>query len=43
MYLLTLADRTSTDVPAIKKEHELSDCFPFRRISVINGIPELVD
>ena len=43
MYLLTMADRTSTDVPVIKKEHELSNCFLFHRVSGINTIPELVD
>lgn len=43
MYLLTMTDRTNTNVPAIKKEHELSSGFPFYRISGINTVPELVD
>lgn len=38
-----MTDRTSTDVPTIKKEHELGNGFPFYRISGINTVPELVN
>ena len=42
-YLFTTADRASTDIPAIKKEHELCNCFSLHRISGIDTIPKFVD
>lgn len=38
-----MADRTNTDIPAIKKGHESGNGFPFYRASGINTVPELVD
>lgn len=38
-----MADRTNTDIPAIKKGHEFGNGFPFYRASGINTVPELVD
>ena len=42
-YLFTIADRASTDIPIIKKEHEFGNRFSFHWISGINTIPKFVD
>lgn len=42
-YLFTIADIASTDIPTIKKEHELSNRLSLHRISGIDTIPKFVD